>query len=76
MYFPFYVYKVNSPGRVQYHPSLKSYIISDDFFFIEYFIVVLLQLSQFFPHCSPLPHPHTVNSHPVVHVHGSFIHVP
>ena len=41
-------------------------------------IVILLQLSHFFPLCpsplNPPPSP-TVSSHPVVHVHGSFTHV-
>ena len=46
------------------------------FLFFFYFIVVLLQLSQFFPCCFTRPHPLKVNHHPVVHVHGSFIHVP
>ena len=48
-------------------------------FFKKKFIVVQLQLSQFFPCFSPLPHPPpapTVSPHPVVHVHRSFIHVP
>ena len=44
---------------------------------VYFFIVVLLQLSQFPPLLSlapstPIP---TVSPHPVVHVHGSFIHV-
>ena len=41
-------------------------------------IVILLQLSHFFPLCpsplNPPPSP-TVSSHPVVHVYGSFTHV-
>ena len=54
---------------------IKLYII----YIIKYFIVVLLQLSQFFPLCSPPSSPPptpTVNPHPVVHVHGSFTQVP
>ena len=47
-------------------------------YIFNHFIIVLLQLSQFFPLCPPLPTSHpapTVNSHTIVHVHGSFIHV-
>ena len=43
------------------------------------FIVVQLQLPHFFPIVLPCPTHHpapTVNLHPVVHAHGSFIHVP
>ena len=43
------------------------------------FILILLQLSQFFPLYSLLPIPPpapTVNLHTVVHVRGSLIHVP
>ena len=45
----------------------------------RFFSVVLLQLSQFFPHCSPLscpPPAPRVNPYPVVHAHVSSIHVP
>ena len=43
-----------------------------------FFIVVLLQLSHIFVCCSPLPFTPaaTVNPHPVVHAHGSFMYVP
>ena len=47
-------------------------------FFNHFLIVILLQLSQSFPLCSPLPIPPpapTVNSHTIVHVCGSLIHV-
>ena len=48
------------------------------FFFILFKIVFLLQLSQFPPMALPRPTPiaSTVSPHPIVHVHGSFIHVP
>ena len=46
-------------------------------FLNHFFIAILLQLSQFFPLCLPLPIPPqapTVNPHTVVHARGSFIH--
>ena len=54
--------------------SILFFILNGNFFFI-----VQLQLSQFFPCGSPppcLPTTPTVNPHPIGHVHGSFIHVP
>ena len=48
-------------------------------FFIKYFVVVPLPLTQFFPLCSPLPSPTlapTVKLHPTVHVHGPCTPVP
>ena len=47
-------------------------------FFKSFFIVILLQLSQFLPFFPPLCMPAltpTVHPHTVVHVCGSFIHV-
>ena len=56
----------------------KSWVSKVHFIFIKYFIVVLLQSSQFFPLCSPLPSPSstpTVNPHCLVQAYGSFIHI-
>ena len=47
-------------------------------FLLKFFIVILLQLSQFLPLCPPLlspPPAPTVSPYTVVHVHGSFIHI-
>ena len=58
--------------------SFSCNFVSIQMLILVIFIVILLQLSQFFPLCPPLPNPPpapTVNSHTVVHVHGSFTHV-
>ena len=59
------------------------YFIFFTFLIKSFFIVILLQLSQFFLLCPPLPiwprpptPTPTVNSHTVVQVPGSFIHAP
>ena len=53
-------------------------ILNISFFTLLFFIVIWLQLSQFFLFCPPLPSScptPTVNSYTVVQVHGSFIYV-
>ena len=74
----FHLLSINIFNTYNCHLVISMKTISQFKFY--FFILVLLQLSQFSPpHCSPLPCPRpapTVSPHPVVHVHGSFIHVP